>query len=129
LVAAAALLPLASIAAEAIAGYAGIHDSVYARSIVLDNGIHKAVLIALETTKVPGGYTAPGHVEMVDDDPFAAADAERYCAGGRGWTAVHGNRHARQGSVAVRPHHGDYGPGAGGCRRHSDRRSLSDARE
>lgn len=75
LCATAILLPLASMAAdsdqgtlrvgaskisidpprEMLDGYSGIHDSLYVRTIVLDNGTQRAALIALETSKVPGG--------------------------------------------------------------------------
>lgn len=35
--------------------YSGIHDSLYVRTIVLDNGVEKAAFIAFELSQVPGG--------------------------------------------------------------------------
>lgn len=37
------------------ATYSGVHDSVFVRTIVLDNGISKAAFVAIELSNVPGG--------------------------------------------------------------------------
>ncbi len=42
--------------------FAGIHDDLYVRSIVIDNGKTKAALVSIELGKVPGGAEFPKRV-------------------------------------------------------------------
>jgi len=41
--------------ADVLGNYSGVHDSVYVRTIVVDNGAHRAALVAMDLGQVPGG--------------------------------------------------------------------------
>lgn len=58
--------------AEAHDGYAGVHDSLYVRTIVVDNGVHRAALVAIDTVALPGGN------DFLDDVAKAARIDREY---------------------------------------------------